>query len=155
MGRSHRTRHTRSPYAEGGPSYEDFRSPNPQRLYRSRTDKVFGGVCGGIAERYGWDPTLVRVIFIAASIFLAMFGPLVIAYLVAMLLVPVRPAGPVSPGRTAEEDVFWREVADRPRATFGAIRYKFMDLEERLRSIEANVTSDEWRLRREFRDLER
>ena len=32
-------------------------SPNPKRLYRSR-DKVIAGVCGGIADRMGWDPTL-------------------------------------------------------------------------------------------------
>ena len=35
-------------------------SPNPKRLYRSR-DKVIAGVCGGIAERMGWDPTVTRV----------------------------------------------------------------------------------------------
>jgi phage shock protein C len=152
MGRHHRdTRgYGRDPYES---ELRDFRSPNPQSLYRSRTDKVFAGVCGGLARRYGWDSSIVRVIFICASVFLAMFGPLIIAYLVAMLIVPKELMG--SPyARSSEEEVFWREVSDRPRATFGALRYKFMDMEERLRSIEASVTSEEWRLRREFRDLE-
>ncbi len=38
--------------------------------------------------------------------------------------------------------------------TFGNLKYTFMDLDERLRDIERKVTSDEWRLRKEFRDLE-
>ena len=41
-----------------------FRSPNPKRFYRSRTDKVWLGVCGGLAERFGWEPVLVRILFV-------------------------------------------------------------------------------------------
>jgi len=40
---------------------DDYISSNPKRLYRSR-DKVIAGVCGGIAERMGWDPTITRVV---------------------------------------------------------------------------------------------
>ena len=34
----------------------------PRRLFRSRTDRMFAGVCGGIAETYGSDPTAVRLL---------------------------------------------------------------------------------------------
>ena len=72
--------------------YEDemFRSPNPKRLFRSRNERVLAGVCGGIGERYGWDPLVVRLITVAAFFFLA--GPLVLlAYLVMWMIVPKAP----------------------------------------------------------------
>ena len=134
------------------PHPEYLRSPNPKQLYRSRAHSVLGGVCGGIGERYGWDITLVRVLAVLAFFLFA--GPLIIiAYMVAWVVIPRRPldARTLSP----EEDSFWRGVSDRPRATFGQLKYTFMDLDERLRNIERKVTSDEWKLRKEFRDLER
>jgi phage shock protein C len=133
-------------------SYDPYGSRNPKRFYRSRTDKVMAGVCGGLADRFGWEPLLVRVA--AVVLFFFMAGPLVIvAYVVAWVITPYAPLGygSVSP----EEDAFWRGVSDRPRATFGTIKYSFMDLDERLKNIERTVTSDEWRLRQEFRDLEK
>lgn len=128
-----------------------YGSPNPKRFYRSREDKVIAGVCGGLAERFGWEPVLVRVLAVLAFFFL--MGPLaLIAYVTIWMITPRRPFGlaSVSP----DEDAFWRNVSDRPRVTFGNLKYTFMDLDERLRSIERKVTSDEWRLRKEFRDLE-
>ena len=56
---------------------------------------------------------------------------------------------------SAEEEAFWRGVSDRPTATFGNLKYTFMDMEDRLQKLERNVTSEDWRLRKEFRDLER
>ena len=38
-----------------------------KKLYRSNERKIFG-VCGGVAEYFGWDPTLVRVIWAIASV---------------------------------------------------------------------------------------
>ncbi len=132
-------------------SYDPYTSPNPRRFYRSRKDKVIGGVCGGLADRFGWEPTLVRIVAVLLLIFVG--GPVIfVSYLVVMMITPYAPLGygSVSP----DEDAFWRGVSDRPRATFGTIKYTFMDLDERLKNIERTVTSDEWRLRREFRDLE-
>jgi phage shock protein C len=128
-----------------------LRSPNPKRFYRSRQHNVIAGVCGGLANRFGWDVAIVRIIAIASFFLFA--GPLVvIGYLIAWLVTPQTPVGerPIS----AEEDAFWRGVSDRPKATFGTLKYTFMDLDDRLQSIERKVTSDEWRLRKEFRDLE-
>lgn len=39
------------------------------RLMRSRTNSWLGGVCGGIAQRWGWDPTLIRVLFVLSILF--------------------------------------------------------------------------------------
>jgi phage shock protein PspC (stress-responsive transcriptional regulator) len=54
------------------------------RLYRSETDKILGGVCGGIAEAYDLDPSLVRL----ATVALAVTGAAEIVYLVAWLIIP-------------------------------------------------------------------
>ncbi len=61
-------------------------SPRPvRRLTLSARDKKIAGVCGGIAEYFGVDPTLVRVI---AVIFALLFGGGVIAYLLAWWIMP-------------------------------------------------------------------
>ncbi len=127
-------------------------SPNPTRFYRSRSDRVIAGVCGGLADRFGWDPLIVRLL--AVVLFFFMLGPaIVVAYIVTWMLTQTRPG---LEGRRSdpEEDAFWRGVTDKPSTTFANLRYTFMDLEDRLQTLERNVTSDEWRLRREFRDLE-
>ena len=131
-------------------SYDYNRSPNPKRFYRSRNDSVIAGVCGGLAERFGWDVTIIRIVAIVLAL---SGGAAIIAYIVAMVIVPKAPLGrgPVS----AEEEAFWRGVSDHPSATFGNLKYTFMDLEDRLQKLERNVTSEDWRLRKEFRDLER
>jgi phage shock protein PspC (stress-responsive transcriptional regulator) len=60
-------------------------APGPRRLYRSRSDRVIGGVCGGVAKYFDVDPVLVRVGAVALA-FLGGAG--VLAYLAAVLLVP-------------------------------------------------------------------
>lgn len=128
-----------------------YGSPNPKRFYRSRKDKVIAGVCGGLAERFGWEPVLLRVLAVLALLF--GLGPIILmGYLVIWMVTPRTPFGraPITP----DEDAFWRGVSDRPRVTFGNLKYTFMDLDERLRDIERKVTSEDWRLRKEFRDLE-
>ncbi len=132
--------------------YDYYGSPNPQKLYRSKSERVIGGVCGGIAERYGWEPVLLRIAVVLSFFLFA--GPLIIiAYIIAWMVIPDRPrhARELSP----DEERFWRGVSDRPSVTFSNLRYKFMDLEDRLQRMERSVVSDEWRLRKEFRDLER
>ena len=57
----------------------------PRRLLRSRSDRVLGGVCGGIARHYGIDATLVRIGFVAGVL---VWGATAVLYLVALLLMP-------------------------------------------------------------------
>jgi len=58
-------------------------------LQRSRDDRIIAGVCGGIAEWLGWDPTLVRLLFVLVSIFSAAF-PGILVYLVLWIVMPER-----------------------------------------------------------------
>ena len=60
----------------------------PKRLYRSDADKMIGGVCGGIAEYFTLDPTLVRIGYFLLSIFTVFSG--VLAYLILWIVVPKR-----------------------------------------------------------------
>lgn len=57
-------------------------------LERSQTDKIIAGVCGGIARQYGWDPTLVRILYVLVSVFSAAF-PGIIVYVVLWFLMPL------------------------------------------------------------------
>jgi phage shock protein PspC (stress-responsive transcriptional regulator) len=73
--------------ATGAPSP----SSGVKRLFRSSTNRAIGGVCGGFAEYLELDVTLVRLLWILAVVFTAIF-PGVIAYLLAWMLMPERPA---------------------------------------------------------------
>lgn len=61
-----------------------------RRLYRSRTERMIGGVCGGIGEYFSIDPTLVRLLFVIGTLFGGPMGP--IAYLIFLIVVPEAPA---------------------------------------------------------------
>lgn len=59
-----------------------------KKLYKSGIDKKFDGVCGGIAEYFNIDSTLVRLAFV----FLALVaGTAIVAYIACMIVVPVNP----------------------------------------------------------------
>lgn len=73
-----------------------------RKLYRSPTNKKIAGVCGGLAEYFGVDATIIRVIFV---ILLLPGGlPGLIPYLILWLIMPLRPAGmtdaDIEPGKS-------------------------------------------------------
>ena len=54
------------------------------RLYRSEDDRILGGVCGGLAEIYDFDPSIVRL----AALLLILSGVTPVLYLAAWLVIP-------------------------------------------------------------------
>ena len=60
-------------------------------LNRSRQHKMIAGVCGGIAEWLGWDPTVVRILYVVVSVLSAAF-PGIIVYVLLWVLMPKAPA---------------------------------------------------------------
>ena len=58
---------------------------NPLR--RSRRHQLIAGVCGGLAEWLGWDVTLVRVLYVVASVLSAAF-PGILAYIILWVIMP-------------------------------------------------------------------
>ncbi len=66
---------------------------NTKKLYRSNNDRWLAGVCGGIAEYFDLDPTLIRVLFILFGF--AVGGGLII-YLILWLIIPQAPQDEVA-----------------------------------------------------------
>ena len=88
-----------------------------QRLTRDREHRMVGGVCAGIAARFGYDVTLLRVV----AVLLALWGGLgIVAYLVLWALLP--PAGRTTGSATdvARENV--REIAEAARRAARTLR---------------------------------
>ncbi|MGH3117858.1 MAG: PspC domain-containing protein [Gaiellales bacterium] len=67
-----------------------------KRLTRSRTDRKIGGVCGGLANYLGMDPTLVRLLWVV--LMLATIGVGLLAYVIFWIVVPLE-GTPSSPAR--------------------------------------------------------
>ena len=59
-----------------------------RRLYNSNENKMIGGVCGGIAEYFGIDPTVVRLAWV---LFCVLGGSGILAYILAAIVMPRRP----------------------------------------------------------------
>lgn len=77
-------------------------------LYRSNRQSMIAGVMGGIAERFGWNANLLRIIFVLVSIMSAAF-PGILVYLVLWLVIPKKQPpeqvqGYQQPVRTVREE---------------------------------------------------
>lgn len=57
------------------------------QLLRSKNDRMIAGVCGGIAQWLGWDPTAVRILYVLFSFFSVAF-PGIIVYIILALVMP-------------------------------------------------------------------
>ncbi len=61
-----------------------------KRLYRSKKDKMFAGVIGGLGEYTNTDPNLLRVVFVVLVLMTGLF-PMVIAYILTSFFLPENP----------------------------------------------------------------
>jgi phage shock protein C len=68
----------------------------PRKLYRSQSQRMWAGVCGGLAEYFNVDVTLMRVLFVALTILSGGLGLLV--YLAMWILIPDQRKAPPAPG---------------------------------------------------------
>ena len=59
-----------------------------KKLYKSNTHKMLEGICGGIAEYFGIDPTIVRLAWV---VFCALGGSGILAYIIAAIIIPSAP----------------------------------------------------------------
>jgi len=124
--------------------------PSWRRLYRNPKRGWIAGVCAGLADYFGLSPGLVRLVTLVLLI--AFTLPTFVAYLIAAMVLERRPEAMHA---SREEEAFWRSVRLEPSRTARDLARKFQDMERRLRAAEAKVTSSEFKLRRQFRDLER
>ena len=82
-----------------------------KKLYKSTKNKIIDGVCGGIGEYCNIDPTLVRLACVAIFIFSAGSG--LLAYIIALIIIPRAPEG-YDP-KTATYDTTATEATEEPR----------------------------------------
>ena len=73
-----------------------------KRLYRSRTDRMIWGVCGGLAKYFDMDPTIVRVI---AVLLIFANGLGIIAYIIMAIVVPLEGSKATTPEKKVRENV--------------------------------------------------
>jgi phage shock protein C len=64
---------------------------NEMPLYRSRRNSIIAGVCGGLAEWLGWNPTWVRLLYVVVSVLSVAF-PGILVYVILWVVVPKSPA---------------------------------------------------------------
>jgi phage shock protein PspC (stress-responsive transcriptional regulator) len=62
-----------------------------KRLYRSRTDRILAGVCGGLAKYFNIDPVLVRILTVVIGLVIP--GSTIIAYIIMAIIVPLEESG--------------------------------------------------------------
>jgi len=122
--------------------------PPRSRLYRVTEGAQVLGVCGGVAEYFGFDRGVVRAVTVVSALF---FPTTIIAYFIlAMVLEQL----PEQEGTTSTyERELRRRVRSAPQSTLQSQRHRFRDLDRRLQRIEKYVTSNRFRLDREFDGL--
>lgn len=126
--------------------------PNHHRLRRDMAHGKIAGVCAGLADYFDLNVKIIRVGWILAAIFV--FPVPIIAYGVAAILMKTRrETAPLY--ESQEDERFWRSFSVRPKATYGELKHRFRALDARIAGMEQAVTSNEYALRREFKDLER
>ena len=123
--------------------------PRRSRLYRNPAEGRVLGVCRGLADYLGLNVTLVR--FVALCFLLVFTIPTLLGYLLLGWLLDRAPEDLFA---SEGEEEFWRSVRTDPSQTFGGLKHRFRALELRLREIEAQVTSREFRMDQELRRSE-
>jgi len=73
-----------------------------KRLYRSRSDRMIWGVCGGLAKYFDIDPTLVRIIFVLLAL---ANGVGILAYIILAIVVPLEGSKASEPRETIKENM--------------------------------------------------
>ncbi|MDQ2801737.1 MAG: envelope stress response membrane protein PspC [Pseudomonadota bacterium] len=125
-----------------------FPSWDPQRVYRDTGRGWIAGVCAGIADYLGTEPALVRIAAVLCLVFF--FLPVIVAYLVCAIVLKPRPPELFA---TADDEAFWRRLRGDPAHALHGLRERFRASDRRFSRMEALVTSDEFELRRGFRDI--
>ena len=72
-----------------------------KHLYRSRSNKTLAGVCGGIAEYFGFDPTVIRLLWVVLTLF---GGSGILLYVIAYFVMPQNPDYSIPPPHSAKAD---------------------------------------------------
>ncbi|MEL6868934.1 MAG: envelope stress response membrane protein PspC [Pseudomonadota bacterium] len=128
----------------------DYYEGPARKFYRDRERGKIAGVCAGLADYFGFDLTMTRLLTVVA---LLLAGPItIVMYIVLVLLVP---AGPTSAGndRRDTDRGFRRALRKSPRTTMTDVRRSLLRLDTRLARLERYVTSPRFDLDRKINEL--
>jgi phage shock protein C len=120
--------------------------PLVKRLHRIPERGKLLGVCAGIAEHFGFDLTVTRVLVVIGAVF--WFPLACLAYFALGVVLPRAPSG-----ESQRLDPVQNQVRSDPHDMLSSVRYRFRDLDTRLQRLEKYVTSNRFTLDREFRQL--
>lgn len=121
-----------------------------ERRFVRRADKaVLGGVCAGLADYFGFNLKVTRIL---AVIGFLMNPPLAaLAYIALVVLIPARRKVASHP---KVDPAFRQSLRSSPAQTMTDVRRRFQALDRRLVRLEKYVTSSRYQLDREFKELE-
>lgn len=141
-----------------------------KELYRDPENGKVAGVCAGIAEYFGWELWLVRIIVISGCLLSGSF--FFVAYIAAWFILDKKPRPGASPKpshftfqgkgwqnkhqeeeKTVEVKSKVWQSGEPPKRAFYDINKRFLSMETKLRKIESYVTSSEFQLNKEISKL--
>jgi phage shock protein C len=120
------------------------------KFYLDRQNRKWSGVCAGIADYTGLDPTVVRIGAVILTV-LGGFPWTVIAYFIAAWMAPRKPVELY--GQDPEQTKFWQGVRASPARSVRDVRSRLRDIDRRMAEVEMYVTSSDTRLAREIEQL--
>ncbi len=134
-------------------------------LYRNTQRRVLGGVCSGIADHFEIDPIVIRILFVFG--FIALAGPLLFwFYIIAWIMLSPKPRNNMETGN--EEYAYEYDESERcyrrkkmfrysesPSVRIQKAKQRLNDVVNRVEEMENYVTSNRYRLDKEFADLEK
>lgn len=135
-------------------------SSKRRELLRDDRNGKIAGVCAGIADYFGWELWLVRVV-VLASVLLGFGGILPVLYLVGWIVLEKKSVAEQRSGEpvraAAERPVevktrVWQR-GEAPPCALNHLKQQFDSIEYRLRDMESYVTSSKFQLHREFNKL--
>ncbi|MCM2680017.1 envelope stress response membrane protein PspC [Echinimonas agarilytica] len=129
-------------------------SETKRKLYRDSDNGKFAGVCAGLADFFGFEVWLVRVVTASAIILTGVFGLPLLIYIIGWFLLDKKPASeePKPSPHISVKSKVWQS-GELPRQALYDIKDRFAELEVRLRRLEGQVTSSAFSLKREINKL--
>jgi phage shock protein C len=98
-----------------------------KKLTRSEKERILGGVCGGLAEYFGLDPTLVRLVFVLLAL---AGGAGILLYIILWIIMPRRP-------QAEAREVVGENIED--------IKKRLVELEAEVKTAVTSEKAEEWK----------
>ncbi|MCG9582879.1 envelope stress response membrane protein PspC [Vibrio tubiashii] len=128
---------------------------NKRELYRDTVNGKITGVCAGLANYFALEVWLMRILVISAALLGGSFL-VILAYIAMTLMIEKQPPNYVDAIKTEQEHKLknkpWQQ-GQTPEMLLNTIEKDFHNLENQIRDIEAYVTSDAFKVDKEFKTL--